>query len=405
MASTKIILRKKKNKDGTFPLAIRIIKNRKSSFMYIGHSIKESDWDEKNMRVKKSHPNSVRLNNLISKKVFEATDTMIDMEIQKKDTSTQAIKRQIKHEGIKSTFFPQAEAYMDNLKKSGKYNRVSAEQPRINRFKEFLNNEDIAFQEITVSLLARYQAYLKSTRTIVERTVVNHLVIIRSIFNQAIKSDDVDSKYYPFGKDKTRIKFPDSIKIGLTKEEVIILEELVLDLDSYFNHVRNLWLFSFYFAGMRISDVLRLRWSDFKDDRLFYSMGKNLKSGSLKVAEKALKILSNYKNDKKRDDDFIFPELKILENLNDTFEVQKKISNAVKRIDENLKKVGKQAKINKILTMHIARHTFGNISGDKISIQMLQKLYRHTSITTTISYQANFIHKDADDALDAVTNF
>lgn len=33
---------------------------------------------------------------------------------------------------------------------------------------------------------------------------------------------------------------------------------------------------------------------------------------------------------------------------------------------------------------------------------MLQKLYRHTSITTTINYQANFMFKDADDALDAV---
>jgi hypothetical protein len=42
------------------------------------------------------------------------------------------------------------------------------------------------------------------------------------------------------------------------------------------------------------------------------------------------------------------------------------------------------------------------LSGDKISIQMLQKLYRHSSITTTIGYQSSFIHKDADDALGAV---
>jgi hypothetical protein len=55
--------------------------------------------------------------------------------------------------------------------------------------------------------------------------------------------------------------------------------------------------------------------------------------------------------------------------------------------------------------MHIARHTFGNISGDKIPIQMLQKLYRHSDIKTTMGYQANFIHKDADDALDAVISF
>lgn len=55
--------------------------------------------------------------------------------------------------------------------------------------------------------------------------------------------------------------------------------------------------------------------------------------------------------------------------------------------------------------MHIARHTFGNISGDKIPIQLLQKLYRHSSITTTVGYQQNFIHKDADEALDAVLTF
>jgi hypothetical protein len=41
----------------------------------------------------------------------------------------------------------------------------------------------------------------------------------------------------------------------------------------------------------------------------------------------------------------------------------------------------------------------------RIPLQMLQKLYRHTSITTTIGYQANFITKDADAALNAVISF
>ena len=52
--------------------------------------------------------------------------------------------------------------------------------------------------------------------------------------------------------------------------------------------------------------------------------------------------------------------------------------------------------------LRIAWNTFGNISGEKIPIQMLQKLYRHSSITTTIGYQANFIHKDADEALNTI---
>gem|GEM_PF-3335147 len=54
--------------------------------------------------------------------------------------------------------------------------------------------------------------------------------------------------------------------------------------------------------------------------------------------------------------------------------------------------------------MHIERHTFGNISGEKIPIIMLQKIYRHLCITT-IDYLASFIHKDADDALDSVLAF
>ena len=92
--------------------------------------------------------------------------------------------------------------------------------------------------------------------------------------------------------------------------------------------------------------------------------------------------------------------------MTDGFVLQRRIMNTTSRVDKYLRKnVAPLAKIDKKLTMHIARHTFGNISCDKIPIQMLQKLYRHSSITTTIGYQANFINKDADDALDTVVGF
>jgi integrase/recombinase XerD len=63
------------------------------------------------------------------------------------------------------------------------------------------------------------------------------------------------------------------------------------------------------------------------------------------------------------------------------------------------------AEINKTLTMHITIHTFASVSVDKIPLQLLQKLYRHSSITTTVGYQANFINKDTDDALNSVLNY
>lgn len=84
------------------------------------------------------------------------------------------------------------------------------------------------------------------------------------------------------------IKFPQSVKIGLEESEVKTLESLSQeDLTIPQRHALNIWLFSLYRAGMRISDVLRLKWSDFQNGRLFYSMGKNNKAGSLKLPEKA----------------------------------------------------------------------------------------------------------------------
>jgi len=402
MASVKIVLRKKQNKDGTYPLAIRITKDRKSSYVYTGHHIVESLWDSKSRRVKKSHPNSQRLNNLLTKKMAEAEDSLLELETQKKDTSSKVVKSKLKTSKATS-FFAQAEAYLAQLKKEGKYNRRKSDKSRIESFKTYLDGSDISFQDITTSLLNKYRAYMKAKK-LSEQTIVNYLTIVQTIFNLAINNGVTEEKYYPFGRDKIKLKAPRSMKIGLSPEEVKSIKDMELPADSYMHHARNLWLISFYFAGMRVSDVLRLKWTDFQNDRLYYAMGKNAKGGSLKVADKALAILSEYR-EQKNSHDLVFADLASLDDLADTYNVQRRISGVIQKLDEALKDIAKDAKITKTLTMHIARHTFGNISGDKIPIQMLQKLYRHTSITTTIGYQANFIHKDADEALDEVIGF
>ena len=68
MATIKAVLRKKQNKDGSYPLAIRINKDGKSSYIYLGQNVRLSEWDEKKQQVKKARPNSIRLNNLILKR-------------------------------------------------------------------------------------------------------------------------------------------------------------------------------------------------------------------------------------------------------------------------------------------------------------------------------------------------
>ena len=80
---------------GTASLALQIIRERKTSIVHIGVAVTPEEWD--GAKVIKKHPNSVRLNNLIRKKLTEATDKSLEHDevsakILKKKTSRSPLK-------------------------------------------------------------------------------------------------------------------------------------------------------------------------------------------------------------------------------------------------------------------------------------------------------------------------
>ncbi|WP_010177578.1 site-specific integrase [Aquimarina agarilytica] len=404
MATVKAILYKSKKKsDGKYSIAIRVTKDRKSKYFFL-EWIDEKYWDVKNFRVKSAHPNSRRLNNLIAKKVAEADDTILEYEASKKHYAINDIINVLKGEKITLSFFDLAEEHILQLKKMNKANRAVSDNSKINTFREFINKDELLFDEITEQLLNKFKAYLVAKGSVSERSIMNIFILIRLLYNRAIKMGIADRQRYPFGESKIRISLPESIKIGLDEDEIRRMESLELENGSPILHTRNVFLFSFYLAGIRISDVLKMKWNDIKDDRLYYRMGKNNKITSLKIPKAIFEILEYYKSEKIKGSDYIFPELKKADE-NNPEDIYIKTKTAIKKFNKYLGTLAKMAEIDKKVTTHIARHSFGNIAGDKISPHMLQKLYRHSNLSTTIGYQANFIHKDADDALDSVLNF
>jgi len=392
-------MRKNQKADGTFPLVIRITKDKKTSYIGLEHSIHEKDWDAKTQRVKRSHLNATRLNNFIIKRLSEATNSALELETNKAHVSSAALRQKIKPKAG-STLFAQADLYLSQLLSDGKKNRYSADKSRVKHLKDYFKN-DIAFQDISINTLERYKAHLKTFYKMNERSALNHIVVVRSVFSQAIKDGVCDEKYNPFGKNKFLIKFPDTKKTGLSADDIAKLE--TVELNDRQSAARDIFLFSYYTAGMRISDIFRLNWNDIHDGRLNYIMGKNNKTGSLKLPEKAMQIIDGFRENNPAHN-LVFPDLKSMHSLDNPTEVQTRIKTRVRNVDTLLKLVAKEAGITKTLTMHIARHTFAQLASDKIPIQVLQKLYRHSSLITTAGYQSNFSNKDTDDALDAVLN-
>ncbi len=91
------------------------------------------------------------------------------------------------------------------------------------------------------------------------------------MFNLAIRQGVVDQKHYQFRKGRISIKIPQGNKIGFDTKEINSIESLTLEPQNPIWHTRNVLLTSLYFAGMRVSDVLRLRWSNIEDNRLYYT--------------------------------------------------------------------------------------------------------------------------------------
>lgn len=402
-SSASITLRKKPNKTGDYPLAIRITKFRKSAYLYLGHYIDPVHWDHTKNVVKKSHPYAARLNSLLLTKLAETNKFLLELQSEKKDFSASQIKNEISTKNRNNNFFETADVHLEELKANGKFGRLSVDKAIIGHVGRFNKSKQLSFQDLNENYLNRYMTYLRNKSKISERTIANHLVLIRLLFNKAIRNGIVDKKFYPFGKDRITIKYTETGKVGLTSEEVKAIENLS-GLSEEQNHARNVWLFSFYLAGIRIADVLKIRWSDIFDNRIHYTMNKNSKLVSLQLPEKAKNILNDYVSSKRDENDYVFPELKVVDQKN-----KKKIFDRSKRANRVLNKylaeIAVKAEIKKKLSMHIARHSFGNIAGDKIPVQMLQQLYRHSSITTTMIYQSYFISKETDKALNSVIDF
>jgi len=412
MASAKIGLHYRKKNDGTkiHRLVVRVTIDRVTNYDYSGYDINPIDFDEIREMVKTSHPKYRYLNKLMRKKFDKIDDIIFDLETNNKRLSAKEIIDLANNKPKASyAFYDVAEEFCENYESQNKFNQAISSRGYLKRLKDFLNNKEIKFENIDVKFLKRFESYLKTATSLSDTSIFNILRFIRTIYNIAISDGLVDISCYPFGKKigkkKTfKLKAPETIKIGLNKKEIIKIEELDLKKGSPIWHTRNVWLFSFYLAGIRISDVLNMKWKDIKDDRLHYKMGKNNKKTSLKLNQKVIAILKYYEEEKYESLNYIFPELKKA-NKNNPKDIYAKKKTAIKKFNGYLAQIATKAKINKKITNHIARHSFGNIAADSITPHMLQKLYRHSNITTTIGYQSNFINKSADDALDSVINF
>ena len=95
MASIQTVLRNKPNARLLYPIAIRITKDRKTSYIFTGQYIDKMQWNQQKGLVRKSHPDAIYINQLILSKLSEANKRLLHAESEKEYQSVSTIKTNI----------------------------------------------------------------------------------------------------------------------------------------------------------------------------------------------------------------------------------------------------------------------------------------------------------------------
>jgi site-specific recombinase XerD len=400
MASTKIILKLDKiDQTGHAPLYLRVIKDRKTKFISLGIKLKENEWDAEKQRVKKIHKNSTRLNASIANKIAETEGHIADLERTVKHFSANTLKDTIQGKNIPN-FFEYATNLFNNRKGSVSFNTYKNYSNGLNKFERWVGHRNLCFDQIDLTMINNYIAYMSNILKNKNGTIIVSLSALVYSFETAMDEEKIPYGMTPFNK--VKIKKDPSTRQFLKKEQLKQLEQLELKGNEEF--ARDVFLFSAYAGGLRFSDVIELKCSnfDYTERRISKVISKTSREHQFKIGATAFEILKKYMKSEANPDDFIFPFGITNQDLyfSDGRYRRNFIENKLKIVNKCLRTIEKKLNLTFQLTFHVSRHSFATMAlNNGMRIEHVSKLLDHTDIKTTQIY-AKIINKELDKAVD-----
>ena len=370
-----------------YALMLRITVDRAHARMKLIHSVLRSDFNLKTrtgLYVRATHPNNVKINKYLAGVIQDAKVAEEVVEKRGKLVTAALIKEEIS-KPRSSSIYQYLERLIEQLQKRGTIGTYKKYKVILKTLKDYSGQADLKFGHIDSKFLSELQEWLLDQGKS-QITVHGYLSKIRSVFNKAISDDVIQLQESPFLTYK--IKQGKPVKERLTIKEVGAIAKLDLAGKGRIYDVRNAFLFSFLNAGMRISDILLLRWSNITDGRLEYRMHKTGTFLSMDLVPNSFSIYKYYKK-AEGDREFIFPFMDSRYDLDNPTLLHNQIGAKTALINKYLKEISKLAKINRKVTTHTARHSFADIARKEVDIYDLSKALGHKDIKVTQVYIAD----------------
>ena len=276
-----------------------------------------------------------------------------------------------------SSFFNFMHGVIAQLKQLGKIRTSETYIATFKSFMVFRENQDVPLDGISSDLMLLYEAHLKA-RDVSMNTISFYMRNLRAVYNRAVEKG-LTPQNKPFrhvytGVDKT-------IKRAIPIKEIKALKELDLSLKPSLNFARDMFMFSFYTRGMSFIDMAYLKKSDLQNGILTYRRRKTGQQLSIKWEKCMEDIVSKYAQNQT---DYLLPIIK------ETVNERRQYDNALHLVNYHLKDLSSLLKLQRPLTMYVARHSWASAAKAKnIPLSVISEGMGHDSEATTQIYLAS----------------
>lgn len=353
-------------KDGSNSFFLQFHLNKVKKFISLKVSCLPEHYDPKNNRIKKTHPFNEQFNLIIETQFHKACKIILDARIKDEPiTMGQFLNQYLGKEldGKKCDFFSFVESEIELEKKKANKapGTIKKYTYQLNKLRQFKSKLD--FNDITPEFLGDFEEHMRETLKNEKGGSNNTLKMIRKFMYVAIKKELTSKnpfKHYQIKEDPS-----DEIKF-LTLEEFHRVKEYFKTLSP--GHKHFLTLKSYIFScctGLRYGDCKRIKLSHINDNIIRIKTQKTKKMVSIPLTALAKEML-NYDLDPK------LPNLK---------------TPCDQTCNRALKDVAKACEIDKSISFHSSRHTFGCIALNiGIPREVVQAIYAHATSKQTDHY-------------------
>ena len=315
-----------------------------------------------------------------------------------------------------SSLFTFMHGVIAQLKQLGKVRTSETYTATLKSFMAFRENQDVPLDGITSDLMLLYEAFLKA-RGVRTNTISFYMRNLRAVYNRAVEKG-LTAQQYPFrhvytGVDKT-------VKRAIPIKAIKALKELDLSMKPSLDFARDMFMFSFYTRGMSFVDMAYLRRTDLQNGILTYRRRKTGQELSIKWEKCMAEIIAKYPANKT---DFLLPIIKEKGNgrnseshqaclngrvVTDEGEAneRRQYDNAQHLVNYRLKELSTMLKLQRSLTMYVARHSWASAAKAKnVPLSVISEGMGHDSEATTQIYLASLETSVVDKANKMILGF